>query len=86
MIEQLLFDGVPVAPGHRAQPAGDGSPGPAAGFQVAGEELDISAPGLEQMELMLLALRRPQGYADQAGVAAGDGRVSGGKVGIILPW
>ena len=54
MIEQLLFDGVPVEPGHRAQ-AGDGRPGPPAGFQVTAEELDISPAGLEQMELMLLA-------------------------------
>jgi hypothetical protein len=42
--------------------------------------------GLEQADVMLLALRRPRDYADLAGVAAGDGRVSSGKVGIILPW
>jgi len=55
MIEQFFFDGVPVEPGHCAQAAGDGSPGPPAGFQVTGEELDVSPAGGEQMELVLLA-------------------------------
>ena len=80
MSKQLFFDGVPVEPGYRAEPAGDGSPGPAAGFQVAGEALDISAAGLEQMELMLLA---PAGELAQvqfirlAGQAAVPGKETG---------
>jgi hypothetical protein len=37
MSEQLLLDGVPVEPGQSAQAAGDGGPGPAAGFQIEGE-------------------------------------------------
>ena len=48
MIEQLFLDRVPVEPGHGAQPACDGGPGPAAGFQVPGEELDVRTAGLEQ--------------------------------------
>jgi hypothetical protein len=52
VIEQVFFDGVPVEPGDGAQPAGDSGPGPAVGFQVTGEELDVGAAGLEQAELM----------------------------------
>ena len=48
VIEQFFLDGVPVEPGDGAQPAGDGGPGAAAGFQVAGEALDVGAAGLEQ--------------------------------------
>ena len=55
MIEQLFLHRVPVKPGHAARAAGDGGPGPPAGFQVPGEELDVSPAGLEQMELVLLA-------------------------------
>jgi hypothetical protein len=36
MIEQFLLAGVPVEPGDRPQPAGDGGASAAAGFQVAG--------------------------------------------------
>ncbi len=50
-----FFFGVAVEPGDGAQPAGDGGPGPAAGFQVAGEELDVGTAGAEQAQLMLLA-------------------------------
>jgi hypothetical protein len=55
MVEQLLFDGVPVEPGDGAQPPGDGGPGAAAGFQIAGEALDVGTARLEQADLMLLA-------------------------------
>ena len=55
MIEQLFLHRVPVKPGHGAQAAGDGGPRPPAGFQVPGEELDVSPAGLEQLELVLLA-------------------------------
>jgi len=44
MVEEFLFDGVPVEPGDGAQAAGDGGPGAAAGFQIAGEGLDVRAP------------------------------------------
>jgi hypothetical protein len=47
MVEQLLFDGVPVEPGDGAQPPGDGGPGAAAGFQIAGEALDVGTARLE---------------------------------------
>jgi hypothetical protein len=36
MLEEFFLDSVPVEPGDGAQPPGDGGPGPAAGFQVAG--------------------------------------------------
>jgi hypothetical protein len=55
MIEQLFLHRIPVEPGHRAQAAGDSGTGPPAGFQVAGEGLNISAPGLKEMQLMLLS-------------------------------
>jgi hypothetical protein len=74
VIEEFLFDGVPVEPGDGAQPAGDGGAGPAAGFHVAGEAFDVGAAGLEQWQVVLLA---PAGvltqvqrirFAGQAGV------------------
>ena len=50
VIEEFFLDRVPVEPGDGAQPAGDGGPGTAAGFQIAAEELDVGAAGLEQAE------------------------------------
>jgi hypothetical protein len=35
--------------------AGNGRPGTAAGFQVAGEAFDVGAAGAEQAQLVLLA-------------------------------
>jgi hypothetical protein len=55
MIEQLFLDGVAVEPGHGAQTSGDGGPGAAAGFQIAGETLDVSAAGPQQVQVVLLA-------------------------------
>jgi hypothetical protein len=51
----LLLHGVLIEPGDRAQPAGDGGAGPAAGFQVPGEALDVRAASLEQVQAMLAA-------------------------------
>ena len=48
VLEELLLDGVPVEPGDGAQPPGDGGAGPAPGFQVAGEALDVGAADREQ--------------------------------------
>src|SRR6266516_4869171 len=55
MLEEFFLDGVAVEPCDGAQAAGDGGPGAAAGFEIAGEELDVRAAGLEQAELVLLA-------------------------------
>jgi hypothetical protein len=55
VIEEFFLDRVPVEPGDGAQPPCDGGPGAAAGFQIAAEELDVGAAGLEQAELVLLA-------------------------------
>ena len=67
VIEEFFLDRVPVEPGDGAQAAGDGGPGATAGFQIAAEELDVCAAGLEQAELMLLAqpanCRRSSSYA-----------------------
>jgi hypothetical protein len=49
VLEQLLFDRVAVEPGHGAQPAGDGGPGPPTGFHVAIEAFDVRAAALEQV-------------------------------------
>ena len=48
MLEEFFLDGVLVEPGDGAQPPGDGGPGPAAGFQVAGEAFDVGAADGEQ--------------------------------------
>ena len=53
MLEQVFFDGVLVEPGDGAQAAGDGGPGAAAGFQIAGEAPDVGAVRLEQAQVML---------------------------------
>jgi hypothetical protein len=80
VFKELLLDGVPVEPGDGAQAAGDSGPGAAAGFQVAGEQLDVGAPGAEQAQLVLLA---PAGELPQiqlvclAGQAAVPGQESG---------
>ena len=55
MLEQVLLHRIPVEPRDRAQTAGDGGAGPAAGFQVTGEALDVGAAGLEQAQVALLA-------------------------------
>jgi hypothetical protein len=55
VVQQLFLDGVPVEPRHRAQAAGDGGPGPATSFQIAGEELDVGPADLEEVQLVLLA-------------------------------
>ena len=58
MIQQVFLHGIPVAPSDGAQPADDGGPGPALGFHIAREALDIGSPGLEQAQLVLLAPAR----------------------------
>ena len=65
MLKQLFLHRVLVEPGDRAQPPGDGRPGAAAAFQIAGEAFDISPARLEQAQVVLLALCRPRDYADQ---------------------
>ncbi len=73
VIEEFFLDGVAVEPGHRAQAPGNGGPGPPAGVQVAGEELDISAPGLEEAQLVLLGTSW-RTAAGPARTPAGSGR------------
>ena len=69
VIEEFLLDGVAVEPGDGAQPPGDGGPGAAAGFQVAGETLDVGAASLEQSDVVLPApagvWRRSSAYASR---------------------
>jgi hypothetical protein len=48
VLEKFLFDGVPVEPRDGAQPPGDRVPGPAFGFEMAGEAFDIGAANCEQ--------------------------------------
>jgi len=55
MVEQFLFDGVPVETREGAQPAGDSGPTATASFQIAGEALNVGASCLEQADVMLLA-------------------------------
>ena len=48
--EEFFFDSVAVEPGDGAQPPGDGRPGPAPGFQLSGEALDVGAADGEQVQ------------------------------------
>ena len=50
MLEEFFFDSVAVEPGDGAQPPGDGRPGPAPGFQLSGEALDVGAADGEQVQ------------------------------------
>ena len=80
VVQELLLDGVPVEARAGAQPPGDGGPGAAAGFEVAGEALDVGAAGSEQGQVAALA---PAGVLAQvqlvglAGQAAVPGQESG---------
>jgi hypothetical protein len=75
VIEQVFLHRIPVEPGDRAQPPGDGGPGAAAGLQITGEALDVGAAGLEQAQMVLVALARILaqvelvGFAGQAAIA-----------------
>jgi hypothetical protein len=48
VLKEFFLHGVSVEPGHRAQAAGDGGPVPPTGF--TGEQLDVGAAGLEQVQ------------------------------------
>ena len=80
VVEEFFLDGVAVEPGDGAQPAGDGGAGAAAGFQVAGEALDVRAAGAEQAQLVLLA---PAGVLAQVQLVglAGQAAVPGQEPG-----
>src|SRR5215469_8851019 len=75
MVQQFFLHGVLVEPGDSAESPCHGRPGPAAGFQVAGEALDVRPAGLEQAQVTLvtpagvLAQVESVGLAGQAGVA-----------------
>jgi hypothetical protein len=76
VIEEFFFDGIAVEPGDGGQPPGDGGPGSATRFQVADETFDVSAPGTEKADVVLMApagvLTQIQliGLAGQAAVAS----------------
>ena len=67
MLEQVFFDGVFAEPSDGAQAAGDGGRGAAAGFQIAGEALDVGTARLEQAQVVLLA---PAGVPAQVSACA----------------
>jgi hypothetical protein len=48
--EEFFFDRVLVEPGDGGQPPGDRGAGPASGFQVPGEALDVRAAGGEHRQ------------------------------------
>ena len=48
MLKEFFLDRVPVEPGDSAQPPGDSRSSTAAGFQFAGEALDVGAADGEQ--------------------------------------
>src|SRR4249920_2449274 len=63
MAEEFFLDGVAVEPRDGAEPACDSGPGSAAGFEVAGEALDVRAAGLEQAQQV--NWRRSSSYASR---------------------
>ena len=84
MLEQLFLHRVLVEPGDGAQPPGDRGPGPAAGLQVAGEALDVGAAGLEQAQVVLVALARILAQVQLVGFA-GQAAVAGQESGECQP-
>jgi len=84
MVKQVFFRRVPVEPGDRAQPAGDRCPRLAFGFQVTGEALDISAAGLEQADVGLVAPGGVLPQVQRAGLA-GQARVASQEPGQRQP-
>jgi hypothetical protein len=75
MLEQVFLHGVLVEPGDGAQPPRHRRPGPAPGFHIAGEALNVRTPRLEQAQTALLAPGRALAQvqriclASQTGVA-----------------
>ena len=55
MLEKLLLDGVAVEAGDCAKPRSNRRTSPATLLEVATEALDVSAPGFEKTEVVLLA-------------------------------
>ena len=53
MLEQVFLHCVFVEPGDSAQPLGHRRPGPALGFHITGEALDVHPPRLEQAKMPL---------------------------------
>ena len=51
VVGQVFLDGVFVQAGDGGQPAGDRAAGSSGGFEVAGEQLDVSAAHGEQREV-----------------------------------
>ena len=89
MVEEFLLDGVPVEPGDGGQPPGDGGPGSAPGFQLAGEALDVGAADGEQVQRAgaapagELAQVQGVGLAGQAAVPGQEpGEGDGFRVGV----
>ena len=50
VLEEFFLDGVLVEPGDGGQAASDGGAGPALGFQLAGEGLEVRAADREQRQ------------------------------------
>jgi hypothetical protein len=51
VVQKLLFYRVPVEPRHRAQSAGHGGAGGSPVLHVSAEAFDVSAAGLEQVQV-----------------------------------
>jgi hypothetical protein len=69
VVEEFFLDGVVVELGDSAEALGNGRAGAAAGFQVAGEALDVSAACGEQPQLVLPAPGRVLAQAELVGLA-----------------
>jgi hypothetical protein len=57
VVDDPFLLGVAGEPDDRAQPAGDGGPGPAALLEIAGEALDVDTADVEQLVVVLPAPR-----------------------------
>ena len=69
VIEQVFLDRVPVQARDGRQPAGNGRSCPARGFEIAGEQLDVSTARREQGEAALAAPGGELAQVQRAGLA-----------------
>jgi hypothetical protein len=85
MLEEFLFNGVVVEPGDGAQPPGHCGPGPAPGFQIAGEAFDVGAANREQRQRAVAAPRGELAQVQCVGLAS-QAAVSGQVTGEREPF
>jgi len=84
MLQEFFLDGVLAEPADAAQPPGGGGAGTAAGFQFAGEGLDVGAADGEQLKRAGAAPASELPQVERAGLA-GQAAVPGQEPGEREP-